>query len=58
MSFLTVCVVFHELPGKRWMFLVCRHLPPWLLPGYGSDGAHWPAGTPTDTHIQARNWKK
>lgn len=34
-----------------------RHLPPWLLPGYGTDSTHWPSNTPPDTQIKAWNWK-
>jgi len=38
------------------IFNYCRHLPPWLLPGYGAagGGGRFPGGTETQPH----NWKK
>jgi len=34
----------------------CRHLPPWLLPGYGAAGAAGRFAGATDS--QSNNWKK
>ena len=36
------------------IYLFFRHLPPWLLPGYGADGAHCMA---PDTQMHVRHWK-